>query len=274
METDFIPLLRGNLLVTCFLLSQKKERRYASLFCVLMLQIYDVEIDKINKPYLPLAAGEFSVATGWWIVVGTGVLSLVLGYMSNSWPLLCTLIGSLVLGIAYSTDVPMLRWKRHPLVAATCILSVRAVLVQLGFYAHMKTALRLDIFPLGGGIIFATGFMLFFSIVIALFKDIPDLDGDQHSGVHTLTVRLGRKRVYWTCIAILEILYLLSVGYSLVSKSNIVGVLSAALHASVGAWIYFRAQKTDLESSQSIYSCYMDIWKAFYAEYILLPFFS
>ena len=256
------------------LFPQKKVRHYDCLMVNACDQIYDVEIDKINKPYLPLAAGEWSVGAGWWIVVGTGLLSLILGYMSQSWPLLCTLIGSLVLGIAYSTDVPMLRWKKHPLIAATCILSVRAVLVQLGFYAHMKTALGLSIFPLGGGILFATGFMLLFSIVIALFKDIPDLDGDQHSGVLTLTVRLGRKRVYWICIAILEVLYLLSVGYSLVSKSNIVSVLSAALHASVGTWIFFRAQKTDLESSESIYSCYMDIWKAFYAEYILLPFFS
>ena len=33
--------------------------------CIVGLnQIYDVPIDKINKPYLPLASGEFSMQTG------------------------------------------------------------------------------------------------------------------------------------------------------------------------------------------------------------------
>jgi homogentisate phytyltransferase/homogentisate geranylgeranyltransferase len=27
-------------------------------------QVFDVEIDKVNKPYLPLASGEFSMTTG------------------------------------------------------------------------------------------------------------------------------------------------------------------------------------------------------------------
>lgn len=58
-------------------------------------------------------------------VAATGVLALALGVLSGSGPLLATLVGSLVLGIAYSTDVPFLRWKQHPLLAAGCILAVR-----------------------------------------------------------------------------------------------------------------------------------------------------
>ena len=58
-------------------------------------------------------------------VAATGTLALALGVMSGSGPLLATLAGSLVLGIAYSTDVPFLRWKQHPLLAAGCILAVR-----------------------------------------------------------------------------------------------------------------------------------------------------
>ena len=85
----------------------------------------------------------------------------------------------------------------------------RAVLVQLGFYFHMQRALLLE----GGGsaaataaaaaaaatgatasapfmglaltrpLAFATSFMLLFSVVIALFKDIPDVVGDRQVGV-------------------------------------------------------------------------------------------
>ena len=41
---------------------------------------------------------------------------------------MATLAGSLVLGIAYSTDVPFLRWKQNPVAAAGCILAVRCAL--------------------------------------------------------------------------------------------------------------------------------------------------
>ena len=88
-------------------------------------QIYDVEIDKINKPYLPLACGDLSMNAAVWIVSTTGAASLALGIASASAPLFATLALSLLLGIAYSTDLPLLRWKRYPIMAAGCILAVR-----------------------------------------------------------------------------------------------------------------------------------------------------
>lgn len=64
----------------------------------------------------------------------------------------------------------------------------RAVLVQLGFYLHMRHTL--GALRTAGGlagaisrpVAFATAFMLAFSIVIALFKDIPDVAGDSQVG--------------------------------------------------------------------------------------------
>ena len=234
-------------------------------------QIYDIQIDKVNKPYLPLAAGDFPVATGVSIVWWTGAMALAIGTASGSLPLLATLAGSLLLGIAYSTDVPFLRWKQHPLAAAACILAVRAILVQLGFFFHMQAALGVSSLTLTRPIVFATGFMLMFSIVIALFKDVPDVAGDEQAGVRTLSVRLGQKKVFWLCIILLEVAYAGAIGVSLCSSvawSRLAGSLS---HFVVGVLIFWRAGKTDLSSSKSIYACYMDVWKAFYAEYLLLP---
>ena len=88
-------------------------------------QIYDVEIDKVNKPYLPLAAGDLSISAAVWIVSVTGAASVALGIASGSMPLVGTLVLSLLLGMAYSMDIPLLRWKRYPLLAIGCILSVR-----------------------------------------------------------------------------------------------------------------------------------------------------
>ena len=84
-----------------------------------------MEIDRVNKPYLPLASGDFTVATGVAISALCGAAGLGIGLLSGSQALLGTLGGSLALGIAYSADCPLLRWKRSPVAAAACILAVR-----------------------------------------------------------------------------------------------------------------------------------------------------
>lgn len=255
-------------------------------------QIYDVEIDKTNKPYLPIASGELSIENAWRVVCWTAILSLALGLATGSVPLLCTLAGSLVLGIAYSVDAPMLRWKRYPTVAAMCILSVRAVLVQFGFFFHMQRALLMGV-GIGGlllpttathasfaslysspALLFATAFMFVFSVVIALFKDIPDARGDKLNNMHTFTVRLGPKTVFWTCIFLLELAYGSGIVYSLLRLEGWARIGSAVAHALVGTLIFKRAAGTNVQSPDDVYGCYMDIWKAFYFEYVLIPLFG
>lgn len=249
--------------------------------CIVGLnQIYDVEIDKINKPYLPLASGELSVQSAWWIVSSAGLLSIVLGMYSQSPPLLWTLLGSLVLGIVYSIDIPYLRWKQYPTLAAMCILSVRAVMVQFGFFFHMKfcqhmmTTNQTIVQHILGekALVFTTCFMLVFSVVIALFKDIPDMQGDQQSGMRTFAVKLGTRKIFWTCISLLQIAYASSILYSFVSVDNMtMKVCSVLFHGAAALFILARARQTNLSNPKQIYACYMDIWKAFYFEYMLIP---
>ncbi|VAH22713.1 unnamed protein product [Triticum turgidum subsp. durum] len=45
-----------------------------------------------------------------------------------------------------SIEAPMLRWERHTLLAASCILFVRAIVVQLPFFAHMQALGTVHIF--------------------------------------------------------------------------------------------------------------------------------
>ena len=106
---------------------------------------------------------------------------------------------------------------------------------------------------------------------ITAVKDLPDIAGDEKAGVRTLSVRLGQERVFWLCIGLLEVAYIGAAGVSLFSESLWRRAAGFAAHAVVGALIWWRASKTDLTESQSIYACYMDVWKAFYAEYLLLP---
>ena len=158
----------------CAVVSQMaflSTKQHCGLLRLSHAQLYDVEIDKTNKPYLPLAAGDFSMTTGVVIVVLTGAASLFIAWASGSMALLATVSGSLLLGLVYSCDLPLLRWKRSPVLAAACILAVRALLVQIGFFLHMKRALVPGAgLVLARPIVFATAFMLLFSVVIAMFK--------------------------------------------------------------------------------------------------------
>lgn len=240
--------------------------------CIVGLnQLYDVEIDRVNKPYLPLASGELSERQGRWIVGVSGVVGLAIGAAVGSPPLLATLAGSLVLGILYSTELPFMRWKRSPVLAAACILAVRAVMVQLGFYFHMKQALGAASYTLTRPLAFAVGFMLFVSIVIALFKDIPDIKGDRQAGIFTLSVKVGARQVFWTCIALLELAYAGAIAFGVTSPVAWSKYATVAAHVFMGGLLLVRAKATDLTSSKAIYKCYMFVWKLFYAEYLFLP---
>ena len=55
-------------------------------------QLFDIEIDRVNKPDLPLASGELSVTEGNAIVVLSTLASLALGWASGSQPLMVTLV--------------------------------------------------------------------------------------------------------------------------------------------------------------------------------------
>ncbi|CAI9285504.1 unnamed protein product [Lactuca saligna] len=244
---------------------------FMNIYIVGLNQLSDIEIDKVNKPYLPLASGEYSVKTGVIIVSSFAFMSFGLGWIVGSWPLFWALFISFLLGTAYSVNMPMLRWKRFALVAAMCILAVRAVIVQIAFYLHIQTFVygRVAVFP--KPVIFATGFMSFFSVVIALFKDIPDIVGDKIFGIQSFTVRLGQKRVFWICILLLEVAYGVAILVGASSPFLWSRYITVMGHAILGLMLWGRAKSTDLESKTAITSFYMFIWQLFYAEYLLIP---
>ena len=155
-------------------------------------QLTDIEIDKINKPHLPLAAGEFSVTTGWWIVAIAGAIAMSLSLMSGFW-LAVTVLSSLLIGTCYS--LPPIRLKQFPLLAAMCIFTVRGVVVNLGLFAHFRaiSGQTVIITPI---VWLLTAFIIIFTIAIAIFKDVPDMEGDRRYQIRTFTLLLGQQRIF------------------------------------------------------------------------------
>jgi len=234
-------------------------------------QVHDVDVDKINKPYLPLANGSMDVEEAKKVAWTCAVGSLWIGAWPWSTPLMITLMGSLALGVLYSVDVKGMRWKKHPALAATCIFAVRAVLVQLGFSLHAQLATG-QAMRITRPIALAVGFMAVYSLVIAFFKDIPDVRGDEKNTIRTLSVRVGPRRVFYVCMMMLTGVYAAAIGYSLLACDGNFRIASSLAHVLFLAMLWVRSKEVILDSSSSVYSFYMFIWKLFYAEYLVLPF--
>jgi len=258
-------------------------------------QVSDVEIDRINKPFLPLPSERMSVERGTLVVVVCGLAATVLAALSQSLPLFITVTASIALGVAYSTDLPFLRWKRSPVLAAGCILTVRAVLVQFGFFWHMNNSLMQQGLPtaltqmisspalplsfqmadviLPSSLVLASSVMCLMSIVIALGKDIPDVEGDKRGGIRSLSVQLGQGRVLGFCVALMCLVYAGAIAFGTLCTSNMFSMAVTTVgHASLCAIMLKQAQKVDVNEKSTITAFYMFVWKLFYAEYLLLPF--
>jgi len=243
-----------------------------NIYIVGFNQLFDVEIDKINKPYLPIASGEYSIEAGGAIAVASAFMSLTMAWMIGSKALLGALWMGFALGTAYSVDLPFLRWKRSALAAATSILSVRTIAVQLAFYHHMQNFVYKRPAVLTKPLIFGLAFTFCFSLVIALFKDIPDVEGDKFFGIQSFSVRLGQKRVFWLCIYLLQAVYCAAMILGAASPYKWSKFVMISAHGLLSAILWRRSHSIDLGSKAAIVSFYMFVWKLFYAEYLLLPF--
>eukprot|EP01043_Picozoa_sp_COSAG02_P020738 COSAG02_NODE_1030_length_15077_cov_36.210119_2_plen_171_part_00 len=147
--------------------------------------------------------------------------------------LLLTLGVSAALGTAYSTDLPGLRWKKYPVLAAGCILSVRSVIVQVGFFSHLQERLPSPVpWQHCAPITFSVAFIFAFSVVIAFFKDLPDVAGDEAAGVRTMAVRIGVGTIFNGCVTALALNYAGAVLYCIFAQAN---WPCAIAHAGLGA---------------------------------------
>jgi len=234
-----------------------------NVYIVGLNQLEDVEIDKINKPHLPIAAGEFSYLQAQQIVAVTGTLAILLSSAGSFW-LFATVAISLAIGTAYS--VPPVRLKRFPFWASFCILSVRGAIVNLGLFLHFN-----DGVPVPPSVWALTAFVIVFTFAIAIFKDIPDIEGDKQFNISTFTIELGQEAVFNLARWVVTICYL---AMAIAGISGVVGVNSTFLvvtHLLILAVFWGRSFATDLDVKSSIYSCYQFIWKLFFLEYLLFP---
>ncbi|KAH9791773.1 homogentisate geranylgeranyltransferase [Citrus sinensis] len=202
-------------------------------------QLYDVKIDKINKPDLPLTSGDVSMRTGIAIASSSLLVSLAMGIMLRSPPLLLALIIWFLLASAYSVDKYVLGRQ----IAITRTL------------------------------MFAVAIKCCFCFVISLLKDIPDEDGDREFGIQTPSVILGKESVLWLCVYVLLISYGAVIIVGLTSSPYLLSKLVMIIsHIMLATLLWHQARTVDLSSKASTLSFYMFIWKLHIVQYLVLPF--
>jgi len=235
----------------------------ANIYIVGLNQLTDIEIDRINKPWLPLASGAFSLRTGYLLVTLSVLLSLGVAFYLGKY-LLLTVLLSLALGTAYS--LPPFRLKRFHFWAAFCIIAVRGLIVNLLLFLHFHDLMngRQNIPPLIG-LLTATIFV--FSIVIAWFKDIPDMEGDRRFHINTLTLRLGAERVFRTGNGLIGLTFagLIVLPFWFDFSVNVYFFAFAQGLLALALWAAKR--RVRLGERASVGQYYQFVWLLFFMEY-------
>lgn len=236
----------------------------ANVYITGLNQLTDVGIDRINKPYLPLASGAYTMRQGRTIVLVCLMLALVIAAFFPPY-LLATVYLSIALGTAYS--LPPLRLKRFPFWAAFCILAVRGLIVNVLLYLHFRSSF-------GGGtelpasIWLLTALIFVFSIIIAWFKDLPDTEGDAAYQIRTLSLSLGRQKVWQWGQGLLSLSLLLSAivsGWLYGSWKHPLSI--GLLLLLLGLW--WLGHRLQLNDQKRIAQYYQGIWLLFFLTYAL-----
>ena len=223
-------------------------------------QVIDVELDKINKPELPIASGELSIATAKKIVVVSGIIAIGAAALLH-WVLFLLIAVILLLGIAYS--VPPIQLKQHHLPAALAITIVRGVLVNIGMALHFSGmfngsfTIQPVIYPL-------TIFISAFSLAIAWYKDLPDRAGDAHFGFRTFPLLYSPKTALYLGAAFVMAAYGWCIYWSYKASESLLMYSLIVL----GVAFLLHVKNVRLNEQASIKRFYKLFWVFFFATYI------
>ncbi|GLJ04912.1 hypothetical protein SUGI_0006260 [Cryptomeria japonica] len=234
-------------------------------------QIYDIGIDKVNKPFLPIAAGDLSVPEAWFLVLLFAAMGVAIVGI-NFGPFITALYSlGLFLGTIYS--VPPFRMKRFPVAAFLIIATVRGFLLNFGVYYATRAALGLD-FRWSPPVVFITVFVTLFAMVIAITKDLPDVEGDRKFQISTLATNLGVRNITFLGSGLLLANYIGAILAAIYMPQTFQRMLMVSGHALLAVLLGFQTWILDQSNytKEAIAKYYRFIWNLFYTEYILFPF--
>jgi 4-hydroxybenzoate polyprenyltransferase len=154
-------------------------------------QIYDLEIDRINKPKRPLPSGRLSITDAWWFTAITYVVALVLAWLvAPEGRHECFWIVLVAVVCTFIYSMPPLRTKQLGIWANITIAIPRGVLLKVAGWSSVKTIFGVE--PWYIGAIFGL-----FLLGATTTKDFADMEGDRRGGCRTLPIQYGVRRAAW-----------------------------------------------------------------------------
>lgn len=154
-------------------------------------QIYDLEIDRVNKPGRPLPSGRLSIREAWIFTVAGFIVSFVLAwFVAPGSRHECFWLAFAATIITASYSMPPFRTKRLGIWANVTIAIPRGVLLKVAGWSSVKTIVGVEPWFIGG--IFGL-----FLIGATTTKDFADMEGDRRDGCRTLPIQYGVRRAAW-----------------------------------------------------------------------------
>ncbi len=150
-------------------------------------QIYDLEIDRINKPARPLPSGRISLKQAWVFTLICYALTFFLAFMVNMSFVVIVLLTTL---ITYAYSGPPFRTKRFGVLANFTIAIPRGCLLVVAGWSAVASPL--DSEPWLVGLV-----MGLYILGAATTKDFSDMEGDRRYGCMTLPIRYGIRASAW-----------------------------------------------------------------------------
>src|SRR5256712_1726953 len=169
-------------------------------------QIYDLDIDRVNKPKRPLPSGRLTIGQAWRFTAVAYVLALILAWLVvphapalsvSKAPALslskgheCFWLVAVACVCTFIYSMPPLRTKRLGIWANVTIAIPRRVLPKGAGWSSVKTIVGVE--PWYIGAIFGL-----FLLGATTTKDFADMEGDRRGGCRTLPIQYGVHRAAW-----------------------------------------------------------------------------
>ena len=177
-------------------------------------QIYDLEIDRINKPRRPLSSGRVSLREAWTFTILAYLVALILAWLvapDGRHECFWIVLAGAIFTVLYS--VPPIRTKRLGIWANVTIAIPRGLLLKVAGWSAVKTSLAFEPWFIGG--IFGL-----FLLGASTTKDFADMEGDAREGCKTRPILFGVRR------AALMISPAFVLPFTLISAGAFAGVLT------------------------------------------------
>lgn len=154
-------------------------------------QIFDLEIDRVNKPRRPLPSGRLSMKAAWTFTMATFVLAWGLAWFvapDGRREFFWLVVAATLITTLYS--VPPFRTKRFGIWANLTIAIPRGVLLKVAGWTTVKTMMGAEPWYIGS--IFGL-----FLLGATTTKDFADMEGDRRGDCRTLPIVFGVQRAAW-----------------------------------------------------------------------------